>query len=70
MAVNLDLNKICRTCLTDTVPLKDLFSVCSPEIFKYCTSVEVIRFIMYTNFNRYIQFRLCQKSITFSSGTI
>ncbi|KAI5632444.1 zinc-finger associated domain (zf-AD) domain-containing protein [Phthorimaea operculella] len=41
MANTLDFNKICRACLSDTEPLKDLFSVCSPEIFKYCTSVEI-----------------------------
>ncbi|PZC74065.1 hypothetical protein B5X24_HaOG208382 [Helicoverpa armigera] len=41
ISVVLDFNKICRACLLDTGPMKDLFAVCTPEIFKFCTSVEV-----------------------------
>ncbi|XP_041975856.1 zinc finger protein 32-like isoform X2 [Aricia agestis] len=37
----LDFKKICRACLSDAGPLKDLFTVCSAGVFKYCTSVEV-----------------------------
>ncbi|XP_063832382.1 zinc finger protein 300-like isoform X3 [Ostrinia nubilalis] len=36
-----DFNKICRACLSDSGPFKDLFLVCTPEMYKYCTSVEV-----------------------------
>ncbi|XP_045778380.1 zinc finger protein 32-like isoform X3 [Maniola jurtina] len=41
MAHILDFNKICRACLSDTGPLKDLFTACSSGVFKYCTSVEI-----------------------------
>lgn len=32
---------ICRACLSDSGLFNDLFLVCSPEVFKYCTSVDV-----------------------------
>lgn len=41
MAHILDFKKICRACLSDAGPLKDLFTACSAGVFKYCTSVEV-----------------------------
>lgn len=40
--LTVEIDKICRACLTTTEPMKDLFSVCSPEVFMDCTSVEVI----------------------------
>lgn len=37
----LDLEKICRVCLASSGSVKDLFTVCTPEVFSYVTSVEV-----------------------------
>ncbi|XP_046962662.1 zinc finger protein 32-like isoform X2 [Vanessa cardui] len=41
MAHILDFKKICRACLSDAGPLRELFSACTAGVFKYCTSVEV-----------------------------
>lgn len=41
MAGTLDFKKVCRACLSETGPMKDLFMVCTAEMFKLCTSVEV-----------------------------
>lgn len=41
MAHMLDFKKICRACLSDAGPLRELFTACSAGVFKYCTSVEV-----------------------------
>ncbi|CAG9796936.1 unnamed protein product [Diatraea saccharalis] len=38
-----DFSKICRACLSDSGPFKDLFLVCTPKMYKYCTSVKVSR---------------------------
>ncbi|KAL0851517.1 hypothetical protein ABMA28_007307 [Loxostege sticticalis] len=38
---DVDFSKICRACLSDSGPFKDLFLVCTPKMYKYCTSVEV-----------------------------
>ncbi|XP_026319433.1 zinc finger protein 32-like isoform X2 [Hyposmocoma kahamanoa] len=41
MSNNLDFTKICRACLTDVGPMRDFFTVCTSEVFKSCTSIEV-----------------------------
>ncbi|GBP29038.1 hypothetical protein EVAR_10854_1 [Eumeta japonica] len=35
-----NFNRVCRACLTNEEPLKELFANCSVEVFKYCTSIE------------------------------
>lgn len=47
MASVLDFKKICRACLSDTGPMQDLFMVCTPEMYKFCTSVEVIGLFLF-----------------------
>lgn len=46
MEDTVDFTKICRSCLSDSGPFKDLFLVCTPEMYKYCTSVEVIYHVL------------------------
>lgn len=41
MAKDLNFEKICRACLSSDQKLKNLFEHCSPQVFEYCTSVEV-----------------------------